>query len=436
MPKLNGRVPKYRMHKQSGQAIVTLDGRDHYLGLHGSDQSRTLYDRLIAQWLAVGRGSAIPHKEEPVVVTVNEVVVSFWNHAEIHYRKPDGTPTSELDTYRQVIRPLTELYGQTPATEFGPRKLKAVRQRMIDLGWCRSQINKQTSRIKTVFRWAAEEEMVGGDLYHALRSVRGLQRGRTDAAESEPVRPVPVHMIEAVRPYVSCQVWALIRLQLLTGARAGELVLLRPIDIDTTGKVWLAQLDDHKTAHHGHHRSIYFGPMAQAELKKFMTKGRPLTAYLFSPREARGEQLAKLSEQRTTPLSCGNRPGTNRKSNPKRAAGNHYTVDSYRRAIQRACDDAFPPPAKLDRRRVKGRKGKRWETYMEWRQRLGGPQCDQLRRWQHEHRWHPHQLRHNAATRIRKERGIDAARAVLGHRSLGITDTYAELVLEPNILLL
>ena len=41
--------------------------------------------------------------------------------------------------------------------------------------------------------------------------------------------------------------------------------------------------------------------------------------------------------------------------------------------------------------------------------------------------WHPHQLRHTAATTIRREMGLDAARALLGHRSLGITDTYAEL---------
>lgn len=44
-----------------------------------------------------------------------------------------------------------------------------------------------------------------------------------------------------------------------------------------------------------------------------------------------------------------------------------------------------------------------------------------------EQHWHPHQLRHSYATRVRRERGLDAARAVLGHRSLAIADTYAEL---------
>lgn len=41
--------------------------------------------------------------------------------------------------------------------------------------------------------------------------------------------------------------------------------------------------------------------------------------------------------------------------------------------------------------------------------------------------WHPHRLRHPAATVVRREMAIDAARALLSHRSLGITDSYAEL---------
>jgi integrase len=41
--------------------------------------------------------------------------------------------------------------------------------------------------------------------------------------------------------------------------------------------------------------------------------------------------------------------------------------------------------------------------------------------------WHPNQLRHTAATKQRREFGIDAARAVLGHRSPAVTDIYAEV---------
>lgn len=48
MPKLTNRVPSYRLHKASGQAIVTLDGRDQYLGVYDTSESKENYDRLIA----------------------------------------------------------------------------------------------------------------------------------------------------------------------------------------------------------------------------------------------------------------------------------------------------------------------------------------------------------------------------------------------------
>jgi integrase len=66
------------------------------------------------------------------------------------------------------------------------------------------------------------------------------------------------------------------------------------------------------------------------------------------------------------------------------------------------------------------------ENPEQWKARLGDA-WQQVEEWRREHRWHPHQFRHNAATRIRKERGLDAARAILGHRSLAITEVYAEL---------
>ncbi|MEN6384480.1 MAG: tyrosine-type recombinase/integrase [Phycisphaerales bacterium] len=51
----------------------------------------------------------------------------------------------------------------------------------------------------------------------------------------------------------------------------------------------------------------------------------------------------------------------------------------------------------------------------------------ELKAWYKQYHWHPHQLRHNAATFLRKEFGIDTARIILGHRSAVITEVYAEL---------
>jgi hypothetical protein len=49
------RLPSYRPHEPTGQAVVTLNGKDYYLGRHGTQMSKDAYDRLMAEWLAGGR---------------------------------------------------------------------------------------------------------------------------------------------------------------------------------------------------------------------------------------------------------------------------------------------------------------------------------------------------------------------------------------------
>jgi hypothetical protein len=81
------------------------------------------------------------------------------------------------------MKPLVALYGSLPASEFGPLKLKAVRQKMIEADLCRGEINKRMGRIKRILRWATENELLPATVFHALQSVRGLVRGRCDKAK-------------------------------------------------------------------------------------------------------------------------------------------------------------------------------------------------------------------------------------------------------------
>ena len=95
-----------------------------------------------------------------------------------------------------------------------------------------------------------------------------------------------------------------------------------------------------------------------------------------------------------------------------------YDRGSYGLAIDRACDRTFPPPAPLAQR-----KG---EMPAEWWARLDERQRDEVKAWQKAHRWHPNQLRHSVATRVRKVHGLEAARVLLGHSHADVTQVYAE----------
>ncbi len=102
-----------------------------------------------------------------------------------------------------------------------------------------------------------------------------LLAGRTAAKDNPDRLPATDEQIEAVKPHVSKLVKDLIEVQRLTGARAGELLLMTAESINRSGKVWLFHVDGHKTEHHGHTRVIAIGANAQAILKRRMKKLKP-----------------------------------------------------------------------------------------------------------------------------------------------------------------
>jgi len=375
------RTPSYRLHKPTGQAVVTLDGRDLYLGRHGSPESRAEYDRIIAEWLTNGRRLSAPSSGREADPTVNELLLGYLRHADGYYVK-NGKPTTEPVNIRLALRPLRKLYGNHLARDFGPLGLKTVRQAMIDSGLCRSEVNKRVRHVVRAFKWAVGEEMIPPSTHHGLQAVTGLRRGRADVRESEPVRPVPDSFVDALRPHVARQVWAMIQLQRLSGMRPGEVCVIRSCDLDTSGRVWAYTPGSHKTEHHGRERRICFGPRAQEILRPWL-RADP-GAYLFQPREAMEEYRARLRQDRKTKVQPSQLARTRRRS-PAKIPGERYDTDSYRRAIAYGCKRAGVP------------------------------------------KWHPHQLRHSAATQLRKEFGLDVARAVLGHSSPAVTEVYAEL---------
>ena len=315
MPKLTRALPKYRLHKASGQAVVTLDGRDFYLGPHGTRASKIEYDRHIGEWLAHGR--RLPHGQT-LTCTVTQLVDAFQEFAEAYYVRMDGTPSKEVDAYRQAAKPLRRLYGHCRTAEFGAIAFKTVRQSLIDRALSRVHINHQTNRIRRVFRWGVENELVPADVLISLQAVESLKLGRTAARETTPIRPVPDAHVDALKSKVCDQVWAMIQLQRLTGMRSGEVTQMRRCDIDTSDTVWEYRPPHHKTAHLGHERIIYLGPKAQEIVRPFLTSDPK--AFLFSPSDAMKVRNSKRrAERRTlmTPSQRSRRP----KARPKKKLG-------------------------------------------------------------------------------------------------------------------
>ncbi|MDA0919238.1 MAG: recombinase XerD, partial [Planctomycetota bacterium] len=198
-------VPSYRLHKASGQARTIVNGRHIYLGKYGSPESRQQYARLLAEAaLPAGAPAPLDHSD-PQRLLVSELLVAYLKFAETYY-SDEGQPTKEFQSMVDAVGPLNQLYGDTQADEFGPLKLKAVREHLVKQGLCRTETNKRIGRLKRVFKWAVSEELISPSVHEALRTVTGLKFGRTSARESEPVKPVEGGTVELTLPYVAPQI--------------------------------------------------------------------------------------------------------------------------------------------------------------------------------------------------------------------------------------
>ena len=379
MPRPKNPVPTYRLHKQSGQAIVTVNvngvRKDMLLGRYDSSESKVEYQRVLAD-LAAGRIAA----SAPTDLTVNELCLRFWTHAQDYYRDADGRPSSEITSLKYAIRAFREHCGDRPAREFGPLALKAVREQMVKKGWARPTVNDHCGRVKRIVRWAVENELLPADRWEALRAVRGLTAGRTSAPEPDPVLPVDEADYRAALPFVRPQVRALLELLALTGMRPGEACRIRPCEIDTRAAVWVYRPSRHKTKHKGKSREVQLGARAQGLLKAFAPE-KPDQFY-FSPARAEAERLAEARAKRKTRVQPSQ---MNRKNkHPTRQPGERYSTHGVEVAVKRACDRAKVP------------------------------------------HWHPNQLRHLYGTAVRERYGLDAAQALLGHARASTTEIYAE----------
>jgi len=175
-------IPQYRLHKSSGQAVCYVGRKEVYLGKFDSPESRQKYAELIAN---LNR----PVEDAPkaaALVSVNEVALFFATHKAglLKYLNRDGSASAEQDCYKGVLKILRELFGESPAVEFGPLALRICRDAMVERAWARSHINKQCQRLRRVFKFAAGWEIIPGSIVQNLKTVEPLMPGDSQARET------------------------------------------------------------------------------------------------------------------------------------------------------------------------------------------------------------------------------------------------------------
>ncbi len=373
--------PKLSFHKPTRQYFIRIAGRQTYLGGdHKKAQQKRL--QILLEWHR--SGCAFIERPPQEEITVNEVFARWTVHAKEYYQRNPG----HLDSIRATYRDFLAVYGDLNAVKFGPVALKSYRGGLCDGESSRTTINKKINAIRRVFKWAVSEELLPPSVYEALATVEGLRGGRAfGVIEPRPVQSVRWEHVEACLPFMPAPVGDMVRLLWFCGARVGEVVNLTARDIDTTGPVWTATIENHKNAWRQRERILCFGKECQSILRPLMLSA-PIGRPLFSPLDSIAERSMKAPSHRRD-----GQPETPRMTD--RTINPAYDPHAVLRAVNRAISKCNAARAEMKLAPVP--------------------------------HWHLHQLRHAYASRARATMGLEAASVALGHTDVETTKIYAHL---------
>lgn len=399
------KLPKYRLHKASGRAVLQWKPLEKILGkaeiyLDGLYDSTECVEHFARIRKLLDENKPMSAAERRAIKTHGYCVADLV----AEYKKLKGR--NKTNTYT-AINYLNEWFGSWTLSEFGTVQLIAYRKKLISPSRAVGYINQLVGRVVRVFKWGVQHEMTTAEQCAALCLVEGLQAGESVARVTKKIKPVAWQHVEPVLAKLSPMVAAMVQIHGLAGVRSDEVCGMKESELDRSGDVWIYRKAEHKTAHRGKEKVFCLGPRAQALLLPYLGHGRE---FIFAPQVSEQERKDARAAARKTPLY-----GKAKTRTP--------TFQSIRtrydsRAYYHTLNYAF---VTLANERMKANLG---AAYIRETPPKG---CDR-RAWLKERGvvyWHPHQLRHARATDTSEMYGVEAAQSQLGN-TLQATQLYAE----------
>lgn len=370
------RLPKL-CRNTDGRAFSRWKKKRYYHGKYDTPEAEEAYRRFIQRIVAESTAPVEIPSELPLLA---ELAVPYleWSLSQ---------SVNQQNAIRRMLQQVLEVYGDYDIAEFGPRKVLAWQQWLIQHPeqYSRTTINKRLAELKRWLRWCVSRELIPVEPLQAIETVGAVKVGRTAAKETEPVHPVPAADVTATLPYLPPSVAIMVQVQYLCGMRPQDIVSMRLCDVDRTGDIWLYRPASHKNKHRGQSLTKAIPVAAQTLLQPLLD--RDDDSFLFDPRDASEWRYSRTKA--TSGRQTKRYPSEEKRVAAKVLANrerrkSRYSVDTYRQVITRAC---------------------------------------QLAGVQH---WTPLQLRHSIATELSRDFGEQAASRWLGHARLETTAIYVE----------
>ena len=135
--------PGYKIHKASNRAYIWYDGKRRYLGTAESAESYEVYHRLIAELAQNQMKAGLNLDKFRNTQDADKSLLMVHVMAAFLTAHQETLSKGEFSQFRLAFRELRQLYGHSPAYDFGPRSLKTTRQAMVEAGLSRRVVNRR-----------------------------------------------------------------------------------------------------------------------------------------------------------------------------------------------------------------------------------------------------------------------------------------------------
>ena len=332
------------------------------------------------------------------IITIGELLDKYSVYAEKTTRPIRSNGEHPDLQFTKRVQKFLEPYHLWPVSNFGPDDLLNVQNALAEYEYAQGKKEKRYTRrsindtidwIRRIWKWGMGRQLITAEQIQGLEEVKSIRMGDAKAHDNHKRARVTEEDFQKVVNAVSSVVGDMLELIWYTAMRPYEVCDIRPFDILCDDPDCWLYIPGRDQTPVGKHKTTRFErvkviPLTQKcqEILKSRIKCFDSKEYIFSPKQAVQEFIEKNSANRKTPLSCGNRPGTNRKTHPMVKPGKKYEHHALRNACKRGCKRAGV------------------EVFV------------------------PYDLRRTRATGTRSILGKEAAKVLLGHTKTDTTDIY------------
>ena len=288
---MSNKYPKLCRHKGRKIGYVRIDGKQRYLNGSWPDDSKPSPE-LLASYEAFKYSLDLEAAGGTHLISdLLDKYTRFFASRKSRSVSRVRNDNAKLKVLRRMLRPYESLTFEQVTIQ----NLSDIRERLTSKGYAISSVKDYWSHLHVFMKWCIARGFCQPEIQLKEMSLPKIDLDQYPTAKPPKMRHgVSWQQVQLTLPHLSETLQTALLVSLGTGARPQEVLDMRWEDIDTTKPVWEYRPEHHKTKRLNHERCIYISLPVQQLLKEYqLHRLDPEAEYIFTGAESWAYSMAK-----------------------------------------------------------------------------------------------------------------------------------------------